>query len=245
MTTPSIRHPDPTVADLPERDVAANAPEAPLRSESPPEPPALAPDDRDRLLRCARAAIAAATGAAPGGATKVALQEAIDAASTIDERAAAFVTLTVDGELRGCMGNLDADQPVVEAVVSAAASAAVRDPRFRSVAAEELRTLHVDVSVLGPRAALTDPRDFRPGIDGVVVERGWQAALLLPEVATELGWDAVHMLEAVCQKAGLPPDAWLDARRGVRTRLYSFRTVRFGGPVVVGRVGVSPSRAPR
>ena len=222
-------------------------------SEAPPKPPALATDTRQHLLRCARAAIAAATGAG----TRAALQEAIDAvtgldaaagpkaAGVLDEPAAAFVTLTVDGELRGCMGSLDPDQSVLQAVVAAATSSAVRDPRFRPVDPGELPAIHIEVSVLGPRTALAGPEDFRPGIDGVVVEQGWRAALLLPEVATELGWDAVHMFEAVCQKAGLPRDAWKDAARDGPTRLYSFRTVRFGGPAVDDPAGVSSSRAPR
>jgi hypothetical protein len=204
---------------------------------------ALTPGERHSLLRCARAAIAAATGAG----TDDALRAAIDAAAGLDRRAAAFVTLTVEGDLRGCMGSLDPDQSVLQAVVTAATSSAVRDPRFRPVAPGELPAIHVEVSVLGPRTALARPEDFRPGIDGVVVERGWQAALLLPDVATEYGWDAVDMFEAVCQKAGLSRDAWKDAARdagrGERTRLYSFRTVRFGGPAIDDRAGVSPSRA--
>jgi AmmeMemoRadiSam system protein A len=137
-----------------------------------------------------------------------------------------FVTLTRDGVLRGCMGSLAPDRPLCDAVVIAALNAALDDPRFLPVTADELPIIHVDVSVLGPAAPLLDPDSFEPGIDGLIVERGGRRGLLLPEVATEFSWGATEMFEAVCRKAGLPMDAWRDPR----TRLRSFRTARFGGP---------------
>jgi uncharacterized protein (TIGR00296 family) len=107
--------------------------------------------------------------------------------------------------------------------------AAVRyDPRFEPVTPMELPSLHVDVSVLGQASPIRSPDEFRPGIDGILIELGGRRALLLPEVATEAGWDALHMLAAVCRKAGLPSSAWADPR----SHLATFRTVRFGGPAV-------------
>ncbi len=176
------------------------------------------------LLTVVRAALVAATSGAPMSA----VQSALDEAAAMCEPAAVFVTLTENGNLRGCVGSLQADRSLPEAVVAAAVSASLRDPRFFPVTHAELPNLHVEISVLGRPVAFAGPEQFRPGIDGLIVERGMRRALLLPEVATDWGWGAIHMLQAVCEKAGLDPNAWMDER----TRVSSFRTVRFGGPVV-------------
>ena len=120
------------------------------------------------------------------------------------------------------MGSLVAEQPLGEAVISAAASAAARDPRFYPVSEDELAAITIAVSVLGPAVPLRDAAAFRPGIDGIIVARDGRRALLLPEVATDQGWGAREMLDAVCEKAGLEGHAWHDPR----TRLSVFRTVR-------------------
>jgi len=138
----------------------------------------------------------------------------------------AFVTLTIGDHLRGCMGTLGAEMPLGEAVVRAAGLAATRDPRFRPVAAAELSALRIEVSVLGRPRLLPDPADFAPGRDGIVVEARGRRALLLPQVATEMGWGATEMLDAVCEKAGLPTDAWRDPG----TRLLVFEVERASGP---------------
>ena len=110
----------------------------------------------------------------------------------------------------------------------AACSAALRDPRFVPLAAAELPSIRVEVSVLGPAVPLPAPADLRPGIDGVIVELGPSVALPLPEVADHFHWGGREMVEAACRKAGLRAEAWRDAR----TRLWAFRTARFGGPAV-------------
>jgi AmmeMemoRadiSam system protein A len=144
----------------------------------------------------------------------------------LDEPRAVFVTLTIDGQLRGCIGGLLPERPLRVAVARAAVSAALDDPRFRPVTAHELPRIHLGVSILGPLTPLDDPDRFRPGVDGIVVDRLGRIGLLLPEVADEFGLDGRGMLDAVCQKAGLPRDAWLDRS----TRLLTFRTIRFDGP---------------
>lgn len=193
----------------------------------PADPPAavdLPAGDRIRLLGLARAALAATTGACPATRLDVALAAAAD----LDRPAAVFVTLTEDGDLRGCIGTIRPDRPLAEAVVSAATSAAGRDPRFPAVRAAELGTIEVEISVLGTPVPLDDPTAFRPGVDGVIVERDGRLAILLPEVATTLGWGTAEMLDAVCLKAGLARDAW----RRSGTRLRRFRTTRFGGSAI-------------
>jgi AmmeMemoRadiSam system protein A len=181
----------------------------------------VAPALRTSLLGLARLALAVATG----GAGASALDRALAQAPAGDTLGGVFVTLTEGGELRGCIGNLEPERPLRNAVVMAALGAALDDPRFLPVTAAELPLIRIDISVLGAPVLLTDPEAFEPGVDGVIVERGGRRALLLPEVATEFSWGAREMFEAVCRKAGLPADAWRDRPTTLRT----FRTIRFGG----------------
>jgi AmmeMemoRadiSam system protein A len=187
-----------------------------------PPPVVVPPDEQARLLGLARVAVAVAAGAQPN----VALEAALAAGPLPERHAAAFVTLTEDGELRGCMGNLDADEPAWASVVDAARWAARGDPRFPGVQPRELAAIEIDVSIMGPLVWLADSRQFRPGTDGIVVQRDGRRGLLLPEVADTVGRGPTAMLEAVCRKAGLRPGAWHEPG----TRIFVFRTHRFGGP---------------
>jgi AmmeMemoRadiSam system protein A len=172
-------------------------------------------------------------GVAAGLASGWSLASRIREAGSTGLRAAVFVTLTDDGGLRGCMGTLDPEQPVAEAVAAAAMTASLDDPRFDPIEADELSDLELLVSILGAPTELAAPTDFVPGVDGIIVERGPRLGLLLPEVATGHGWDGERMLAAVCQKAGLAADAW----REDGTRCLVFRTVRFSGRVDDGPAG--------
>lgn len=194
-----------------------------------PAPVSIPEDARRQLLKVARVAVAVASRSAPSHA----LDEAMHEASVSDLRASAFVTITEDGELRGCMGILDPDSPVLQSVAEAAACAARTDPRFRPVTPSELEGLEVDVSVMGPLVPIADPLSFRLGIDGIVVQRGGRRGLLLPEVAEPGGLDRTGMLEIASRKAGLPSNAWSDPEATV----YVFRTDRFGGPAIAEKGG--------
>jgi len=215
-------------SDSRQRTVEAMRPIASIDSTRPPPDaatsPIVAPEVRLALLDLARLALAAATGSADLLAVRGALQNTPDA----DAPGVVFVTLTEDGALRGCMGTFEPKRSLREAVVTSAFTAALDDPRFMPVRATELPAIHIEISVLGPTVPLTDPDAFRPGVDGVIVERDGRRGLLLPEVATTFDWGGPRMLDAVCGKAGLPDDAWRDPG----TRLWTFRTVRFGGPAV-------------
>jgi AmmeMemoRadiSam system protein A len=189
-----------------------------------PAVPDLPSEVQRALLEIARAALAAATDLASGWTLAARVRRGVGS----DLRAAVFVTLHEFGALRGCMGTLDPDQPIAEAVAAGAMTAALDDPRFYPIGAEELPDLRLDVSVLGRPVELRDLDAFVPGEDGVIVERGPRHGLLLPEVAAAQGWDVARMLTAACRKAGLPGDAW----REPGTRRWRFRTVRFGGPAV-------------
>jgi hypothetical protein len=199
-------------------------------------PPALGPEACQALLACARAALAVATGRRPPAH----LGDVLDRTAGLDEPARAFVTLTEDGRLRSCMGSLEPERSVRDSVVTAAIRAALEDPRFEAVTEDELPSIRIAISALGPDRPLTSLRAFRPGVDGVIIEQGWHRGLLLPEVATEFGWDGQAMLDAVCRKAGLPAGAW--AGRGVS--LLTFESTRFEGPALEPFESFAPGRVP-
>src|SRR5207248_4163346 len=102
----------------------------------------------------------------------------------------AFVTLrTRDGELRGCIGSIVAREPLIRAVMTSAVNAAIRDPRFFPVTAEELALLELEISVMGPIERVQDFDEIVVGRDGLIVTHTHRSGLLLPQVATEYGWD--------------------------------------------------------
>ncbi len=136
-----------------------------------------------------------------------------------------FVTLTKHGELRGCIGHPMPTMPLIDALVDSAISSATRDPRFPPLEVSELDKILVEVSVLTEPKPIEvdDPREYPGAIvvgrDGLIVEYGGHAGLLLPQVAVEWKWDAEEFLSHACMKAGLMPDAWLD--RGIRISRFS------------------------
>jgi len=135
-------------------------------------------------------------------------------ASTL-ECAGAFVTLRRRGRLRGCIGQIVSNQHVVGIVSYAARAAALEDPRFDPVRAEELPEIEIELSLLSPAAEIA-PHEIEVGKHGLIVTRGWQRGLLLPQVATEHRWEKVRFLEETCVKAGLERHAWKDSRTHVQ-----------------------------
>jgi hypothetical protein len=128
----------------------------------------------------------------------------------LKELRGAFVTLTRDGELRGCIGYVTPQVPLYQAVADMAVNAAVRDPRFPPVTRDELRKLRIEISVLSPLAPCPDPQSVQVGKHGLVIQKGGRSGLLLPQVPVEWGWDRRQFLEQVCRKAGLPPNAYRE-----------------------------------
>jgi AmmeMemoRadiSam system protein A len=172
--------------------------------------------DRQALLRVARAAIAARVRNAgpPRQADTGALHE---------RRGGAFVTIHKNGQLRGCIGHIEPDDPIVETVAQCAIAASTTDPRFPPLTVAELEQIDLELSLLGPLEPISGPADIEVGRHGLVVERGWNRGLLLPQVATEWGWDAETFLSQTCQKARLPPDAWKQG-----AKLWRFEAEVFG-----------------
>jgi AmmeMemoRadiSam system protein A len=124
------------------------------------------------------------------------------------EPGACFVTLKSPLGLRGCIGTLEAREALGRVARAMAEGAALRDPRFPPVTVDELRYLALSVTVLMPARPFGHPSDWKLGRDGLVIGRGPQRGVLLPQVAEENGWDLETFLAHTCQKAGLPPDAW-------------------------------------
>jgi AmmeMemoRadiSam system protein A len=119
----------------------------------------------------------------------------------------AFVTLRKGKRLRGCIGYVEAVRPLYTTVRECAVAAALHDPRFCPVAPQEIPELSLEISVLSPLAEIT-PEKIEIGRHGLLISRGAQRGLLLPQVAVEWNWDREELLEETCLKAGLPPDAW-------------------------------------
>jgi uncharacterized protein len=119
-----------------------------------------------------------------------------------------FVTLHEHGDLRGCIGTIQATLPLYQAVYYNAISAAIRDPRFPPLRPHELPAIDLEISVMSPLETVTDVNDIEVGRDGLIISMGRNAGLLLPQVATEYGWNRESFLAQTCRKAGLSQDAW-------------------------------------
>ncbi len=166
------------------------------------------------LLPIARAAIAQALGRN---------QSAPDHAAWLSEPGATFVTLTLGGQLRGCIGSLQARRPLRDDVKANAVAAALRDPRFAPLRIAELERTQIAVSLLSPTQAMRSDDEagawaqLRPGIDGLVFEYGSHRSTFLPQV-----WEQLPTLDRFMSqlkiKAGLAGDFWAP---GVRLQRYT------------------------
>ena len=123
-------------------------------------------------------------------------------------KAGAFVTLSRDGQLRGCIGIVDALESVPLVVREMAVAAAMRDPRFDPVQPEELVLLDIEISILSPLRKIDSYKELRLGVDGVMVRAERHQGLLLPQVAQADDWTLEKFLGAACRKAGLDPEFW-------------------------------------
>lgn len=145
------------------------------------------------------------------------------AGSVLARHDGVFVTLKRRGQLRGCIGRVTADVPLTRSVADLARSAAREDPRFEPLRPDELPGLHIEITVMSPLEPIGGPEDVEIGRHGLVIQRGFNRGLLLPQVATEQGWDARTFVEHTCTKAGLPTDAWMHG-----AELSCFEAVFFG-----------------
>lgn len=129
---------------------------------------------------------------------------------------ATFVTIRKNGDLRGCIGNIQPVMPLYRSVISNAVSSCSKDPRFPPMNREDMKDAEVEVSVLSSLEPLGDVKNIEIGKHGLFLVKGQDSGLLLPQVAEENRWDRNIFLEQLSIKAGLPKDSWKTAQ------LYKF-----------------------
>jgi len=193
----------------------------------------LASSDKKTLLEIARRAVVCAVkkSESPAGAASERQTERLLAS------AGAFVTLRTRGRLRGCIGQISPDLPLAEVVAYCAKAAALEDPRFSPMRAEELAEMEIEISVLSPPEEIS-PDSIRAGEHGLVASQGQRRGVLLPHVATELHWPALRFLEETCVKAGLKRDAWKDPETKIQAftaEVFSEKEIEAAGPQGSGR----------
>jgi AmmeMemoRadiSam system protein A len=169
-------------------------------------------EERTLLLKIARQAIEAVVGG-----KKVPILNLQDLPIALTEPGATFVTLTLFGELKGCIGTLEAIQPLAFDVQERAIAAALEDFRFAPVQPGEVANLKIEISRLtSPQPLDYDdpselPKKLHPMVDGVVIRDGLRRATFLPQV-----WEKIpqpdQFLDHLCMKMGLPPDHWRSKR---------------------------------
>ncbi|HPP94334.1 MAG TPA: AmmeMemoRadiSam system protein A [Spirochaetota bacterium] len=124
------------------------------------------------------------------------------------EKCGAFVTLHINGNLRGCIGYIEGVHPIPDTIREMALAAAFRDPRFAPLSKGEYKLIDIEISILSPIERVDSIDDIVVGRDGLIITRGFNRGLLLPQVPVEQGWDRETFLTHTCFKAGLPGDSW-------------------------------------
>ncbi|MBI5722474.1 MAG: AmmeMemoRadiSam system protein A [Planctomycetes bacterium] len=175
-------------------------------------------EERTMLVDLARKAVESAVTSKPR-------PQLLNPSGMLAEPRGCFVTLTNDGDLRGCIGTFYPQGPLGLMIIEMGREAA-RDPRFvmNPITPKELPNLTVEVSVLSPLEPTDEPEKLQPGVHGIYIIRGGRGGCFLPEVATDQGWNAVEFLSYCCaHKAGLPADAWKQPD----TKVFLFTSEKF------------------
>jgi AmmeMemoRadiSam system protein A len=178
----------------------------------------LTPEEKQILLRLAREALECGVKE-----EKLPILDLNALSPHLRENGASFVTLTVAGDLRGCIGALEAYQPLAEDVREHAVAAALQDPRFPPVQLSELNGIRIEVSRLTEPVELeySSGEDLllklRPHVDGVILRDGFRRATFLPQVWEKIP-DPVQFLQNLCWKMGADPDAW--CRKHLTVQIY-------------------------
>jgi AmmeMemoRadiSam system protein A len=121
-----------------------------------------------------------------------------------------FVSIKINGMLRGCIGNFMSDKPLYRLVQEMAVSASTRDPRFYPMKKDDLKDFDVEISVLSPLQKISSIEEIEVGVHGLYLEKNFSRGVLLPQVAVEYGWDRDTFLAQTSIKAGLGKDDWQE-----------------------------------
>ena len=170
---------------------------------------------KEHLLELARSAIEEAVCSGK-------VSEVAESAEALGTPCGAFVTLTRQGRLRGCIGHIEAARPLYATVRECARAAALDDPRFDPLTPAELSSLHIEISILSPLVDVA-PQQVEVGRHGLLISRGGRRGLLLPQVAEEWNWNREQFLQETCVKAGLPADAW---QQGARIQAFTAQILK-------------------
>lgn len=182
----------------------------------------LSAEDQCVCLEVARESIR--HGLEKGSALKVITK---NYSSDLQQHFASFVTLHKHGELRGCIGILEAHQPLINDIAEHAYAAAFHDPRFPALQVNELEEIDIEISVLGkPEGMVFDSEEdllvqIRPDVDGLIIEFGYNKGTFLPSVWEQLP-DKKEFLKHLKMKAGLPIDWWDNTVKISRYETFSF-----------------------
>lgn len=136
----------------------------------------------------------------------------------LQEKRGAFVTLKVNDQLRGCIGYPLPYKTLVETVIEAAIAAATQDFRFHPLSLEELNQIKIEISVLSLPQPIKDINEIKVGKHGLIISKGFNKGLLLPQVPIEWNWDLETYLKHGCLKAGLDEDEW---KKGARIEIFT------------------------
>ena len=142
----------------------------------------------------------------------------------LGKKLGAFVTLTKNGKLRGCIGHIVGTEPLILTVAAMAKAAALDDRRFPKVQPSELPDIEFEISVLTPIREIKDINEIVVGRDGIIISKGRNHGLLLPQVASDYGWDRITFLEQTCNKAQLPLNAWKD--KNTKIEIFSAEIIK-------------------
>lgn len=126
----------------------------------------------------------------------------------LKQNAGAFVTLNINHELRGCIGYIEPIKPLYQTVIDNAINSSTKDYRFSPVSTDELKDITIEISVLTPPVPVASYKDIKIGTHGMILKKGFNQAVFLPQVAPEQGWDLATTLTHLSMKAGLGPNDW-------------------------------------
>ncbi len=130
--------------------------------------------------------------------------------SAFQSKKGMFVTIDKSGKLRGCIGTIEFNDPLIDVVQKMAVSAAFHDPRFQPLRAEEYSSIEIEVSILSEPGVIHGPDEIIIGSHGLIISYGSSRGLLLPQVAVENNWTQEEFLNHTCIKAHLDPDMWRE-----------------------------------
>lgn len=167
-------------------------------------------DEKRLLLQIAREAIVSfiTTGAISGREVK---------SEKLQAKHGCFVTIKIEGKLRGCIGNFTSEIPLHQLIREMAVAAATKDPRFYPMKKKDLEDFSLEISVISPLQKITGIDEIKVGTHGIYMERNVHRGLLLPQVQVEYGWDRETFLQQTALKAGMGRDDWKE-----NTDIYIF-----------------------